>query len=338
MQLRHARGCHMVFWKPIQPLQRVPRLACSVASLSWYPGHQLLKCYSLHCKTLAGYLLGKELPSAYTVTHSMQHCIPAPQVTAEPEGSQRPHSRFQDIGQHSPSDSTMHFLWLPRTRLLQMVMFFTHSFSGALGAGYFSWSDLPFDFDSLASPAIPHFTCCLCAFNDGEACHGTCRAAMSMQTHEQTHIGMHCISCSQAILAEGAIALPVTLSGGALFASWKLLQFLSRLIVKVIRVIFMRASAQRTFQDALLMMLKARLFRNAWCCFCNAWCCLSMHLLLTLLHMYHLQQVSQKLWLVLLLGACCVSPLHVALVSSTADCGCDRMLPPSWWKHMHWLW
>ena len=34
MQLSHARGCHMVFWKPIQPLQRVPRLACSVASLS----------------------------------------------------------------------------------------------------------------------------------------------------------------------------------------------------------------------------------------------------------------------------------------------------------------
>ena len=84
MQLRHARGCHIVFWKPVQPLQRVPRLACSVASLSWYPGHQLLECYSLHCKTLTGYLLGKELPSAYTVTHSMQHCIPAPKVTAEP--------------------------------------------------------------------------------------------------------------------------------------------------------------------------------------------------------------------------------------------------------------
>ena len=82
MQLRHARGCHMVFWKPIQPLQRVPRLACSVGSLSLYPGHQLLECYSLHCKTLAGYLLGKELPSAHTVTHSMQHCIPAPEVTA----------------------------------------------------------------------------------------------------------------------------------------------------------------------------------------------------------------------------------------------------------------
>ena len=83
-QLRHTRGCHTVFWKPVQPLQRVPRLACSVASLSCYPGHQLLKCYSLHHNTLAGYLLGKELPSAYTVALSMQHCIPAPEVTAEP--------------------------------------------------------------------------------------------------------------------------------------------------------------------------------------------------------------------------------------------------------------
>ena len=47
------------------------------------------------------------------------------------------------------------------------------------------------------------------------------------------------------ILAEGAIALPVTLSGGVLFASWKLLQFPSSLIVKVILAIFMRASAQQ---------------------------------------------------------------------------------------------
>ena len=46
------------------------------------------------------------------------------------------------------------------------------------------------------------------------------------------------------ILAEGAMTLPVTLSGGVLFASWKLLQFLSSLIVKVILAIFMRASAQ----------------------------------------------------------------------------------------------
>ena len=45
------------------------------------------------------------------------------------------------------------------------------------------------------------------------------------------------------ILAEGAIALSVTLSGGALFASSKLFQFLSSLIVKVILAIFMGASA-----------------------------------------------------------------------------------------------
>ena len=51
-------------------------------------------------------------------------------------------------------------------------------------------------------------------------------------------------SASLLILAEGAIALLVTLSGSALFASWKLLQFPSRLIVKVIRAIFKRASAQ----------------------------------------------------------------------------------------------
>ena len=50
-----------------------------------------------------------------------------------------------------------------------------------------------------------------------------------------------------SILAEGAIALSVTLSGGALFASWKLLQFPSSLIVKVILAIFRRASAQHTF-------------------------------------------------------------------------------------------
>ena len=49
---------------------------------------------------------------------------------------------------------------------------------------------------------------------------------------------------AQPILAEGAIALSVTLSGGALFASWKLLQFLSSLIVKVILAIFTGASAQ----------------------------------------------------------------------------------------------
>ena len=60
-------------------------------------------------------------------------------------------------------------------------------------------------------------------------------------------INWHCFATSWLILAEGAIALLVTLSGSALFASWKLLQFPSRLIVKVIRAIFKRASAQLYF-------------------------------------------------------------------------------------------
>ena len=65
------------------------------------------------------------------------------------------------------------------------------------------------------------------------------------------------------ILAEGAIALSVTLSGGALFASWKLLQFLSSLNVKFILAIFMRASAQQ-FQDYLVMQFFVHLDCTNW--------------------------------------------------------------------------
>ena len=57
------------------------------------------------------------------------------------------------------------------------------------------------------------------------------------------------------ILAEGAMALPVTLSGGVLCASWKLLQFLSSLTVKVILAIFMWASAQYHSKNVLFDML-----------------------------------------------------------------------------------
>ena len=58
------------------------------------------------------------------------------------------------------------------------------------------------------------------------------------------------------ILAEGAIALSVTLSGGALFASRKLLQFPSSLIVKVILAIFRGASAQRAAKTKLISPLR----------------------------------------------------------------------------------
>ena len=50
------------------------------------------------------------------------------------------------------------------------------------------------------------------------------------------------------ILAEGAIALSVTLSGGALLASRKLLRFLSSLIANaILALFFMRAPAQHKF-------------------------------------------------------------------------------------------
>ena len=49
---------------------------------------------------------------------------------------------------------------------------------------------------------------------------------------------------SLRIRVEGAIVLPVTLSGGVQFASWKVVQCLLSVTVKVILVVFMRASAQ----------------------------------------------------------------------------------------------
>ena len=56
------------------------------------------------------------------------------------------------------------------------------------------------------------------------------------------------------ILAEGAIALSVTLSGGALVANLKLFQVLSSLIVKVILAICMRASDQSSISSAAMSL------------------------------------------------------------------------------------
>ena len=56
------------------------------------------------------------------------------------------------------------------------------------------------------------------------------------------------------IPAEGARAPSVTLSGGALFASLKLLQFPSSLIVKVILAICMRALAQQLCRGCQCIM------------------------------------------------------------------------------------
>ena len=84
MQLRHARGIVKAFWKSIQPLQRVPKVACSVASLSPVSGHQLRELLSLHCDVLACYLLGKGLPSACLTARGMDHYNPALIVTVAP--------------------------------------------------------------------------------------------------------------------------------------------------------------------------------------------------------------------------------------------------------------
>ena len=84
MQLRHARGTVKAFWMSIQPLQRAPKVACSVASLSQISGHQLREQLSLHCGVLAGYLLGKGQPSACLTIHGMDHYNPASIVTGPP--------------------------------------------------------------------------------------------------------------------------------------------------------------------------------------------------------------------------------------------------------------
>ena len=54
-----------------------------------------------------------------------------------------------------------------------------------------------------------------------------------------------------------------------------------------------------------------------------------MHPRLVLSLSLHIQRPYGSHCVVLLLGACCVVLLHVALVSSAANCRCDRMLPPN---------
>ena len=48
----------------------------------------------------------------------------------------------------------------------------------------------------------------------------SCRGSTLQDTHVEEHLLDYCrLGCGKDILAEGAIALSVTLSGGALFAS-----------------------------------------------------------------------------------------------------------------------
>ena len=65
-----SRGHCIAFWPSIPPLQVAPSFACSVASLSRSPGHQLPGCHSLHCGILTDYLLGKGRPSTCSTGHA----------------------------------------------------------------------------------------------------------------------------------------------------------------------------------------------------------------------------------------------------------------------------
>jgi len=57
-QLQHGRGLYILFKLSILPLQVVPSLACSVASLSPFPGHYQSGADHLHDLPLTAHLLG----------------------------------------------------------------------------------------------------------------------------------------------------------------------------------------------------------------------------------------------------------------------------------------
>ena len=78
VHLTHARGHCIAFWPRIPPLQVAPSFACSVASLSRSPGHQLPGCHSLRRVILADYLLGQGGPSTCLAGHGMFQSTPTP--------------------------------------------------------------------------------------------------------------------------------------------------------------------------------------------------------------------------------------------------------------------
>ena len=76
--LAHTRGHCITFWPSVPPLQVAPSFACSVASLSRFPGHQLPGFHSLRHGILADYLLGQGGPSTCVTGHAVLQCAPSP--------------------------------------------------------------------------------------------------------------------------------------------------------------------------------------------------------------------------------------------------------------------
>ena len=81
-----SRGHCIAFWPSIPPLQVAPSFACSVASLSRSPGHQLPGCHSLHCGILTDYQLGWGRPSTWFTRHAD---APSRSNTLFPKGDRR---------------------------------------------------------------------------------------------------------------------------------------------------------------------------------------------------------------------------------------------------------
>ncbi len=76
--LAHTRGHCITFWPSVPPLQVAPSFACSVASLSRFPGHQLPGFHSLRHGILADYLLGQGGPSTCVTGQAVLQCTPSP--------------------------------------------------------------------------------------------------------------------------------------------------------------------------------------------------------------------------------------------------------------------
>ena len=78
VHLAHSRGHCSSFWPSVPPLQVAPSIACSVASLSRFPGLQLPRSCSLHYKISTDYLLGWGEPSTRSAERAVLQSTPLP--------------------------------------------------------------------------------------------------------------------------------------------------------------------------------------------------------------------------------------------------------------------
>ena len=82
--LAPSSGHCVAFSSTIPPLQVALSFACSVASLSHSPSFQLPGWHSLHCGSLADYLLGWGRASTCTAGHTRLQCTP---LSKPPKGN-----------------------------------------------------------------------------------------------------------------------------------------------------------------------------------------------------------------------------------------------------------